>query len=40
MESMLNSKRDHHDWKALARDLGNFIILPYEMNLKYTHYIN
>lgn len=22
MESMLNSKRDHHDWKALARDLG------------------
>ena len=22
MEAMLNSRRDHHDWKALARDLG------------------
>ncbi|EFX86163.1 hypothetical protein DAPPUDRAFT_97998 [Daphnia pulex] len=22
MEAMLNARRDHHDWKALARDLG------------------
>lgn len=22
METMLNVRRDHHDWKALARDLG------------------
>ena len=25
MEVMLNPRRDQHDWKALARDLGNFI---------------
>jgi hypothetical protein len=25
MEAMLNARRDHHDWKALARDLGMFL---------------
>lgn len=25
MEVMLNPRRDQHDWKALARDLGNSI---------------
>lgn len=35
MEAMLNSRRDHHDWKALARDLGTFLFL-YPIHLLYS----
>lgn len=29
MEAMLNGRRDHHDWKALARDLGMLNIFDF-----------
>jgi hypothetical protein len=37
MEAMLNSRRDHHDWKALARDLGTFLFL-YPIHLLFNDY--